>query len=93
MLWSTGSVAVHGLGSMAAWDLPGPRDQTCVSCTGPGGFFTSEPPWKPLDLCFPNMSVMIPMRMDYKTEQATGTGRLNQDAGRRSLEGEDEVEK
>ena len=24
---------------------------------------------------------MIPMRMDYKTEQATGTGRLNQDAG------------
>lgn len=41
------------------------------------------------------MSMMIPMSMDYKTEQATGTGRLNQDAGRkkRDLEGEDEVEK
>ena len=41
------------------------------------------------------MSVMIPMRMDYKTEQATDNGRMNQDAGRkmRDLEEEDEMEK
>ena len=58
-LWSAGSiVVVHGLSCSGVWDLPRSRIKA-MSPALAGGFFTTEPPGKPLGKVFDYLANLL----------------------------------